>query len=242
MGSTYTKLVKDDYKFLEMFLDTTKANLFFAKGVILVEGWAEEILIPCIAKAIGINLTEKGVSIVNIGHTGFDHYSKIYLRQAEPNMGIPVAIVTDSDIREYEISGDDITKRETSTIQQETATKLAAINGKSESNVQYFPASSWTLEYSLFKSACLSTVFKNVVKRIHSGTDWNTDFEKELAKKLINKGLNKTEIAYQIANAINEDLEKFEKKEISVKTITISEDESDSINYLIKAIKYASCN
>ena len=37
MGDTYTKLEKDDYKFLEKFLDTTKANLFFAKGVILVE-------------------------------------------------------------------------------------------------------------------------------------------------------------------------------------------------------------
>ena len=31
----YTKLSKDDYKFLERFLDVTKANLFFAKGVIL---------------------------------------------------------------------------------------------------------------------------------------------------------------------------------------------------------------
>src|SRR5690554_1415635 len=100
MGDTYTKLEKKDYKFLEKFLDTTKANLFFAKGVILVEGWAEEILLPSISKAIGINLTEKGVSIVNIGHTGFDHYAKIYLRQAEPNMKIPVAVITDSDIRE----------------------------------------------------------------------------------------------------------------------------------------------
>lgn len=33
MGSTYTKLRKGDYLFLERFLDVTKANLFFAKGV-----------------------------------------------------------------------------------------------------------------------------------------------------------------------------------------------------------------
>src|SRR5690606_8365371 len=39
MGNTFTKLGSDNYKFLEKFLDTTKANLFFAKGVILVEGW-----------------------------------------------------------------------------------------------------------------------------------------------------------------------------------------------------------
>src|SRR5699024_7488165 len=37
MREEYTKLAKDDYTFLDRFLDATKANLFFAKGVILVE-------------------------------------------------------------------------------------------------------------------------------------------------------------------------------------------------------------
>ncbi|OYU82964.1 MAG: ATP-dependent endonuclease [Flavobacterium sp. BFFFF2] len=236
MGDTYTKLGKDNYKFLEKFLDTTKANLFFAKGVILVEGWAEEILLPSIAKAIGINLTEKGVSIVNIGHTGFDHYAKIYLRQAEPNMTVPVAVITDSDIREYEKSGDDFVKRDTQTVQQESQEKLATLNGKAEQCVKYFPAPNWTLEYSLFKSTCLKTTFETSVKKIHTGTDWNTDFEKALAIKLINKGLKKTEIAYQIANAIDEDLIK------EVRTILNVDDSNDTVNYLVKAIKYATGN
>lgn len=242
MGDAYTKLGKENYKFLEKFLDVTKSNLFFAKGVILVEGWAEEILIPSIAKAIGINLTEKGVSIVNIGHTGFDHYAKIYLRQLEPNMTIPVAVITDSDIREYEKSGDDFVKRNTQDVQQKTQTRLAAINGKAEQSVKYFPAPNWTLEYSLFKSASLTTVFQSAARTIHIGTDWDTDFEKALAEKLINKGLKKTEIAHHIANAIDEDLEKFQKKEMEEKSISISEDEDDPINYLIKAIKYATGN
>lgn len=236
MGATYTKLRKDNYKFLEKFLDTTKANLFFAKGVILVEGWAEEIILPSIAKTIGINLTEKGVSIVNIGHTGFDHYAKIYLRQAEPNMKIPVAVITDSDIREYEKSGDDFLKRDANTVTQETQNKLATINGKSENNVQYFPAPNWTLEYSLFKSTSLTTVFQNAVKAFHTHTDWNTDFEKALATKLINKTLKKTDIAYHIANAIDEDLSK------EVRTIQNVDDANDTVNYLVKAIKYASGN
>ena len=236
MGATYTKLDKDDYKFLEKFLDTTKANLFFAKGVILVEGWAEEILLPSIAKAIGISLTEKGVSIVNIGHTGFDHYAKIYLREKEPNMGIPVAVITDSDIREYEKSGDDFVKRDANTVQQETQQKITDINGKSEQNVKYFPAPNWTLEYSLLKSASLKTVFENAAKAIHKKTDWNTDFEKALAEKLINKSLKKTEIAYQIANAIDEDLSK------EVRTIQNVDDANDTVNYLVKAIKYATGN
>jgi len=239
MGSTYTKLDSDNYKFLEKFLDTTKANLFFAKGVILVEGWAEEILIPSIAKAIGINLTEKGVSVVNIGHIGFDHYAKIYLRNNEPHMTIPVAVITDSDIREYERKGDNYEKRVLITVQQETQQKITEISAKSNQNVQFFTAPNWTLEYSLFKSASLTTAFQNVTKAIHTGTNWDSDFEKELAKKLINKGLNKTEIAYKIANAIDEDLNKPEKDRIFKIAIN---DKTDSVNYLVKAIKYAAGN
>lgn len=235
MGDTYTKLEKDDYKFLEKFLDTTKANLFFAKGVILVEGWAEEILIPSIAKAIGINLTEKGVSIVNIGHTGFDHYAKIYLRKEKPFMTIPVAVITDSDIREYEKSGDDYVKQDVETIKTKTEEEIKKISDQSEENVKYFPAPNWTLEYSLFKSVSLSSVFQDETKNVHTKTDWK-DFEKALAKKLIKKTLGKTEIAYRIANAIDEDLTK------EVRTILNIYDENDTVNYLIKAIKYATGN
>ncbi len=59
-------------KYLEKFLDVTKSNLFFAKGIILVEGWAEELLIDSLAKSIGLNLTQKKVSVINIGNTGLD--------------------------------------------------------------------------------------------------------------------------------------------------------------------------
>jgi len=250
MGDTYTKLGKDDYIFLEKFLDTTKANLFFAKGVILVEGYAEEILLPSIAKAIGINLTEKGVSIVNIGNVGFEHYANIFLRQVEPNMTIPAAVITDSDIREYEkqliIDGtgkpikDSNNKNQydyiRNDVQQETLQKLVDINAKSEKNVKYFPAPNWTLEYSLYKSTSLTTVFQNAVKVIHTGTDWDTNFEKALAEKLINKGLKKTEIAYQMAHIIDEDLGK------AIRTIQILDDIDDTVNYIVKAIKYATGN
>lgn len=233
MGDTYTRLGGDNYKFLEKFLDTTKANLFFAKGVILVEGWAEEILLPSIAKAIGINLTEKGVSIVNIGHIGFEHYSKIYLRNVEPFMTIPVAVITDSDVNEYEKMRDDYIKRDADTFQEETQQKISSIIEQAEQNVKYFVAPNWTLEYSLYKSISLTTMLQTAVKAIHTRTDW-TDFEKALAKKLINKGLKKTEIAYQIANAIDKDLIKPESE--------IQIGEIDAINYVVKAIEYAAGN
>jgi len=66
MGSEFTELENGDYLFLERFLDVTKANLFFAQGVILVEGDAENILIPIMADILGKSLTKHGVSVVNV--------------------------------------------------------------------------------------------------------------------------------------------------------------------------------
>lgn len=78
-----TKLKKGDYLFLQRFLDTTKSNLFFAKGIIMVEGDAENILLPVIADILGYPLEKHGVSIVNVGSTAFLRYSRIMLRQDE---------------------------------------------------------------------------------------------------------------------------------------------------------------
>lgn len=227
MGKDYTELKEDSYVFLEKFLDVTKSNLFFAKGVILVEGWAEEILIPSLAKAIGIDLTAKGVSVVNIGNVGFDHYSKIFLRKNAPFMDIPVAVVTDCDVKEYKKEGSDYQKRQN--IDEERQKKVKEKELKSFENVKYFVAPYWTLEYSLFLSQSLSAKFQEIVKSIHSGTNWDSDFEKELAKKLINKSLEKTKIAYQLATHLD-----------SLRDLDISAE--DNINYLKKAIEYAAGN
>lgn len=102
MGSEYTKLAEGDYYFLERFLDSTKANLFFANGVILVEGDAENILLPIIAKKIGKNLSDYGVSIVNVGSVAFLRYSTIFLRKAEPHFTVPVAVITDVDVKPFQ--------------------------------------------------------------------------------------------------------------------------------------------
>ncbi|MEA5009131.1 ATP-dependent nuclease [Clostridium tyrobutyricum] len=102
MGSEYTCLDKYDYEFLERFLDATKANLFFAKGVIFVEGDAENLLIPALSEIIDVPLYKYGISVVNIGSTAFLRYSKIFLRKDENEINIPVSIVTDLDVRPEE--------------------------------------------------------------------------------------------------------------------------------------------
>lgn len=96
-----TKLAGSDYRFLERFLDVTRANLFFARGVIIVEGDAENILLPTIAQLVGRDLREYGVSLVNVRSSGLRRYANIFLRHDSIKDGeitVPVACVTDMDV------------------------------------------------------------------------------------------------------------------------------------------------
>jgi len=64
---------------VERYLDAVRSNLLFAKGVILVEGDAEQILIPeMFKKVFGLSLDEIGISLVNIGSTGFENVASIF--------------------------------------------------------------------------------------------------------------------------------------------------------------------
>lgn len=80
---------------LERYLDAVRSNLLFAKGVILVEGDAEAILIPTlIKKVLGISLDELGISLINIGSTGFENVAEIFHND---RIRRKCAIITDLD-------------------------------------------------------------------------------------------------------------------------------------------------
>lgn len=96
-----SNLTASDYPFLERYLDVTKANLFFARGVVVVEGPAEDILIPTLADLLGRNLEKYGVSLIDVKGTGLGRFSRI-LQRAKPaedgEIGIPVSCITDMDV------------------------------------------------------------------------------------------------------------------------------------------------
>lgn len=130
MWEGQTKLAKGDYKFLQRFLDSTKANLFFAKGVIMVEGDAENILIPTIAELIGMPLHRYGVSIVNVNSTAFLRYANIFIRTQGGQLKTPVSVITDLDIRAIEYYSDlsnDAEPPKFFTVQDSTLTDSSSI-------------------------------------------------------------------------------------------------------------------
>ncbi len=52
---------------IQRYLDAVRSNLLFAKSVVLVEGDAEEILIPILVKKVmGVTLDELGISLINM--------------------------------------------------------------------------------------------------------------------------------------------------------------------------------
>ncbi|MGZ5720812.1 MAG: ATP-dependent nuclease [Burkholderiales bacterium] len=110
-----TLLEKNDYRYLERFMDATKANLFFARGVLIVEGDAENILLPTLARLLDRSLTRYGVSIVKVGSTGLFRYSRIFRRAKidgiEPEVSIRVACVADRDIADHTPAADVVEKR-----------------------------------------------------------------------------------------------------------------------------------
>ncbi len=198
-----TDLEKGDYLFLQRFLDVTKANLFFAKGVIMVEGDAENLLIPVIAEIIGYPLEQYGVSMVNVGSTAFLRYSRIFIRKDGGTMGIPVAVLTDCDEKP---------KYDENNVSASCKEKMAeAVERKekyyTKDAVKGFISPQWTFEYCLAQS-CLKDDFHRAVhygKKIKNSDKYAlTDEKIAEADKAVSderrlwKDLSGEEIAYKI--------------------------------------------
>lgn len=184
---TLTKLDSGDYQFLERFIDDTKANLFFACGLIIVEGDAENLLIPAFAQYIGLPLHKYGISIVNVGSTALLRYSRIFQRADEQRIGIKVACITDRDIPPKE-AGDytyEVKRRKTGEVEQESllsdsrktedqyakeeiqeiiSKKIASYKG---GDVEVFISGTWTLEYELALSCLRYLLYRSILIAKH---------------------------------------------------------------------------
>lgn len=205
-----TGLQKGDYLFLQRFLDSTKANLFFAKGIIMVEGDAENILIPVIADILGYSLEKYGVSIVNVGSTAFLRYSGIMIRKDGHTTGIPVSVITDCDVRPYDIDKEVKEKKFDEKILESAQAEKEKNEKYTNGSVRGFTSPRWTLEYCIAMS-CLSEDFH---KSVHYGkkilnareyisltdkkiTEANQEMEKEVEQW---KDLPRWKMAYEIYN------------------------------------------
>lgn len=87
---------------IQRYLDAVRSNLLFAKSVVLVEGDAEEILIPTLVKKVlGLSVDELGISIINIRSTGFKNVAVLF---HDMRIRKRCSIVTDLDTVFFDVT------------------------------------------------------------------------------------------------------------------------------------------
>jgi putative ATP-dependent endonuclease of OLD family len=160
-----TKLYENEYEFLRRFIDATKANLFFARAVAIVEGPAEALLLPVIAEMCHRSFSEHSVSMVNVGNVGLYHYARI-LQRADgcPKLPVRAACITDRDIvpdiaKRYVASS---SKKRFSSEYSEQDIKAAVqkkIDRAAGDNTIVCVSDGWTFEYDLARYGCAELMF-----------------------------------------------------------------------------------
>jgi len=101
-----TGLQPDELRGLQRYLDAVRSNLLFAKSVVLIEGDAEAIIVPALVKEVfGLSLDELGISLINIGSTGFENVAVLF---HDDRVRKRCAIVTDLDAACIETEADPI--------------------------------------------------------------------------------------------------------------------------------------
>ncbi len=89
---------------VERYLDAVRSTLLFAKGVLLVEGDAELIMIPAMLKAVfGVTPDELGFSVISMSSAFFEHIATLF---SEQRIQRPCAILTDGDAALYDLPED----------------------------------------------------------------------------------------------------------------------------------------
>lgn len=89
-------LMPADRNDLERYLDATKSNLLFARRVMLVEGAAEQILLPpLVKKVLGVDMEREGISLVAIHGVHFGPFTRLFSPDCLPKR---CAVVADADL------------------------------------------------------------------------------------------------------------------------------------------------
>lgn len=88
--------------YVQRFLDATKSNMLFANKLILVEGLAEQLLVPCFAAYLELEdkLINDHTCIISMDGKVFKHFLKLYAYNATENpyaINRKIVCITDAD-------------------------------------------------------------------------------------------------------------------------------------------------
>lgn len=99
VGLKSLNLDDKDARKLSRYLDVTKSRMFFAKGIIFVEGITESLLLPRLADAHfgeSGSLIARGIEVVNIDGVSFEPYAGLFNGE-DKHVPLRAVILTDRD-------------------------------------------------------------------------------------------------------------------------------------------------
>ncbi|MBU0507501.1 AAA family ATPase, partial [bacterium] len=137
-------------KKLQRFLDATRAELFFARRLLMVEGIAEVLLLPALTRIAGGCLKESAVTVLNADGINFNAFLPLL---GDTRLSFPVAILTDGDAKKI---GDP---------RSETATSLIEM-AKQIPNL-CIALSEITLEHELARSPTIFPMMLDAFEILH---------------------------------------------------------------------------
>jgi putative ATP-dependent endonuclease of OLD family len=185
-------------KYLRKFLDVTKCQLFFANGVLLVEGISEALLIPVFSRIMGeeYNIEKKGVELVNINGVAFEHFGKLF-NADDPNnrLNCRCAILTDDD------RDDD----------DETVSSRAKKAKELENGLLKVELAERTFEFELFKTGNNKTILLDIFGEMYPVAAEKIEEDELIDKyalnflKRVNSNKAKSELAHKLAMKLEDD-------------------------------------
>lgn len=170
---------------IERYLDAVRSTLLFAKGVILVEGDAEMIVIPTLVKKVfGISLDELGISLINMSAAVFSNLAIMF---DEQRVARRCAIITDLDesIVDLPESADDDDDfqghcRNSQEVGERRRDQLNDTYGNNDWVVAFYARYTFEVDFLLAKNsdvvvATLDSVFQQQAARDRSSTRLKDD-------------------------------------------------------------------
>ena len=250
-----SNLTEREIKDLDRFLDVTKSEMLFSKGILLVEGDVEVLLVGEFLRALDISFDKYGISIINVYGTNFTLVANLAFQ-----LGIPFAILTDGD-PEQKFSGiqrglqiiEKITDRK---MFNKLVAKYEA--GKLEIVMRYLAQrgvfiNNWTLETTLIDAGLhneLKIVFNELGdemnKEVKAGVDHidaylatpSPDTMKKILNSIADSRWGKGRFAHRLVQHISE---KVAATQPENRSKLVPKYIRESIIYLVNKVKRANC-
>lgn len=153
---------------IERYLDSKRSVLLFSKGVVLVEGDGEEILIPnIIKKTLGVSLDEIGIGLINVGSVSFEYIASLF---GNERIRRKCAIITDEDVQIVEKEST-FYKAEAKERGQKRKDKLTKLYGTNPWVKSFFAPHTLEVDFALADTRANSDYISNVIELNYVDTD-----------------------------------------------------------------------